>query len=144
MTLFREVLARHVFEEVRTKRAWGYAPEVGCGRWGGVYEVEVSCSSLAPGIVEEMEEIVTGCIARTGEDWVSVCRERDSSLARNRMLDITGNGACAGAMADLGALHRIENLEENEEGMRRVTPEDMRGIARHLAPERRWKLFLKK
>lgn len=143
MVLFREVLARHVFEEVRTKRSWGYAPTVGCGRHGGVHEVDVSCSSLTPGVLGKVEEVVAECIARTGEDWGGVCRERDSLLARQQMLDMTGNGVCAGAMADLGALQHIETLEENEREMRRVTPEDIRAIAAYLSPERRWKLLLR-
>jgi len=57
---------------------------------------------------------------------------------------MTGSGLCIGAMGDLGVFQYIQNLEEAKEEMNQVTPEDIQGIAAHCAPERRWKLFLRK
>lgn len=130
-----------LFEEVRERRGWAYDINSSRHNFRHFYEFLINCGALALKAIDDIEEVIEVCIASMAdrEDLFEQAKRR--ALARNFMIDPTGEGICNGALDDLAEDQRIISLAEIGDDLEGVTMTDVRNALQWLRPERRWTLI---
>jgi len=141
LRVLADMLDEMLEEEVREKRAWTYHIDSSCSRYRYFSEFSIECDALSTKALDEIEEVIDGCIdaLRSSEDLFA--RARSCALASTSMIDVTGKGVCEDALDDLTYRQRIISLAEVTHDLASVTMNDIRELLRWLRPERRWTLI---
>lgn len=138
-----EVLDDALFEEIRERRAWTYSIRTSRHDYRHFGEFSIDCSGVSLQALDEISSVVEACIAslRDREDLFQ--RTKSQILARQLLVDLTGEKLCQSAADDLADEQRIVPLAEVRSDIERVTMQDINLLLDHLQPENRWTLLSK-
>lgn len=142
-TVVRSMWQNVLFEEIRERRGWTYDISACFGHNQEVDTLCVSCESLNVEAIDTVSSVVEECRVRAASDLALFERFRDTLIAQQTMIDITGAKLCEGVVDDLVYEDRIVPHAEEIERLKRLTFKEARELLLSLDADNRWTALIR-
>jgi predicted Zn-dependent peptidase len=133
--VFRQVLDKILFQEIREKRGLAYAVDVGYTDYQDICEFRIG-SQINPNATSSIGGLVRSCLEMIPSRLDLFDRVRKSLLQKYLMTDLSGEDLAVEAVNDLASDQRIITLQETKEGLEQVRFEQMNEMLQFLTPSR--------
>ncbi len=135
--VFRTVLGKILFDEVREKRGLAYGIDVECVSFQDVCEFEIR-GKISPDATSHINEVVRECIRMVPSRHDLFKRRLDSLKQQCLMIDLAGHGLAGNSANNLVSDHRIIPMQEELDKLCVVTIDQMAEASAFLSSERQY------
>ncbi len=137
LTVFRNMVDRLLFDEIRERRGWTYSVGLNNYNHQAFREATISCSGIPLEALDRIEAVIESCLESI-PDMSDLFSETVHRLVSDiHDLDMTGRALRDNVMNQLQTDHLFTTSTEDNHRISLVTLEDIREVMKWFAPHRR-------
>lgn len=141
--VIRRLLYEDLFDELRTRRGWGYSVSVRMATLKAVHEFEIEPDGLPLAASSEISTLVTNAIERLHGCEQRFRKALEKDITSYFVSDPSATSLRDSATRDLYRHGRIRSYREEVEILLSITQEDFEKVLEYLRPEHRYSTLLR-